>query len=176
MAKSPPKKNSNAKASQIEGQRSMKPADRLFGIEINGERKDLFGSRASAEELLAAVAAEGGTAFIFEHSAVEVEARTREAADHELMRLGFQYYVAARAATWAGLLPVCGNLYHHSIEMFLKSGLARTYSLAELKKKFQHNLPRLWDAFKQQFPASCLGQFDELIEKIERFEEIRLPR
>jgi hypothetical protein len=37
-------------------------------------------------------------------------------------------------------MPVCGNLYHHALEMFLKAGLSRKYSLAELKSKFVHKL------------------------------------
>jgi hypothetical protein len=60
--------------------------------------------------------------------------------DEEFMKLGVQYYVAARSAAWAGLLPVCGNLYHHTLEMFLKAGLSRKYSLRELQKKFGHRL------------------------------------
>ena len=41
--------------------------------------------------------------------------------EEEFMKLGVQYYAAARSSAWAGLW-VCGNLYHHSIEMFLKAG------------------------------------------------------
>jgi hypothetical protein len=78
---------------------------RLFGVEINGERKNLFGSLDSAKELQAAVVAEGGKAVIFEHSEAEIEARTREAASGELMRLGVQYYVAARGRV--GRLIAC---------------------------------------------------------------------
>jgi hypothetical protein len=37
--------------------------------------------------------------------------------DEEFMKLGVQYYVAARSAVMAQLLPVCGNLYHHSLEI-----------------------------------------------------------
>jgi hypothetical protein len=100
----------------------------VFGIEIDGKREGLrFAKIADAKELKRSLVAEGRKVAIFQYSAEEVEAMRREAADHEFMRLGVQYYIAARSAAWAGLLPVCGNLYHHSIEMFLKSGIARTY-------------------------------------------------
>jgi hypothetical protein len=147
----------------------------LFGVEINGERKNLFGSLDSARELQAAVVAEGGTAVIFKHSEAEIEARTREAASREFMRLGVQYYVAARAGAWAGLLPITGNLYHHSLEMFLKAGLSRKYSLKELKNKFSHRLPDIWTEFKAEFPAHALATFDATINGVAEFEEIRYP-
>ena len=133
---------------------------RLFGVEINGELKDLFGSRASAEELQAAVVAHGGTAVIFEHTAAEVEARTREAADHELMGLGVQYYVAARAAAWAGLLPVCGNLYHHSIEMSLM-GICSSL-LAEDEKMGRITTPPPWSCEPVSYERRLLAYFDVL--------------
>jgi hypothetical protein len=100
---------------------------------------------------------------------------TTQAADAEFMGLGVQYYVAARSAAWAGLLPVCGNLYHHSLEMFLKSGLSRKYSLQELKNNFGHRLVDIWNAFKTEFPAPELAQFDTTIADIEEFEDVRYP-
>jgi hypothetical protein len=60
--------------------------------------------------------------------------------DEEFMKLGVQYYVAARSAVMAHLLPVCGNLYHHSLEMFLKAGLSRHLSLRDLQNRFGHRL------------------------------------
>jgi HEPN domain-containing protein len=39
-----------------------------------------------------------------------------------------QYYVTARFAMHAQCLPVCANLFHHAVEMFLKGGLARNTS------------------------------------------------
>src|SRR5262245_52180009 len=36
---------------------------------------------------------------------------------------GMQYYVAARFAARAGLVPTHGNLFHHAIEMCLKAAL-----------------------------------------------------
>jgi hypothetical protein len=105
----------------------------LFGVEINGERKNLFASLDDAKAYLqaAVVDNEGGNGVIFEQSETEIEARTREKASGEFMKLGVQYYAAARAIQ---LLPVTGNLYHHALEMFLKAGLSRKYSLAELNR------------------------------------------
>jgi hypothetical protein len=146
----------------------------LFGVEINGERKNLFGSLATAKELQAAVVAEGGKAVIFEHSEAEIEAMTREAADREFMKRGVQYYVAARFSAWAGLW-VCGNLYHHALEMFLKAGLARSYSLIELRKKYGHELNDIWSAYKTAFSSNTLTEFDATIADLAEFEDIRYP-
>src|ERR1700694_886065 len=96
--------------------------------------------------------------------------------DEEFLKLGVQYYVAARSAAWAGLLPVCGNLYHHALEMFLKAGLSRKHLLSELRSnKFGHKLINTWDAFKADFPSPALAQFDMTISDIDDFEDIRYP-
>jgi len=102
------------------------------------------------------------------------DAERREKIDAEFMRLGVQYYVAARSTACAGLLPVCGNLYHHALEMFLKAGLSRKYSLAELKR-CRHKLSDIWNAFKTDFRSTALLQFDETVAEIAKFEEIRYP-
>jgi hypothetical protein len=97
-------------------------------------------------------------------------------ASEEFMKLGVQYYVAARyAAAYAALLPVSGNLYHHALEMFLKSGLYQKHPLQDLKKKFGHKLIDIWNAFKDDFPLPELPQFDATIDDIHDFEEIRYP-
>jgi hypothetical protein len=86
-----------------------------------------------------------------------------------------QYYAAARSAARAGLLPVCGNLYHHAIEALLKSPLSKRHSLTELKRHYAHDLLALWEAFKQEFSAEGLGGFDEAIINLQRFERLRYP-
>jgi len=144
----------------------------LFGVEIDGERKDLFGSLDSAKQLQATVIAEGGTAVIFE---AEIEARTREVASRELMRLGVQYYAAARWSAWAALLPVSGNLYHHALEVLLKAGLSRKYYSNDLRDKFRHNLPKLWNEFKAEYQAARLDRFDATIDEVADFAEVRYP-
>jgi hypothetical protein len=97
------------------------------------------------------------------------------AADMRFLGLGVQYYVAARSAALAGLLPVCGNLFHHAIEALLKARLSQKHPLPQLKQKFGHELPRLWDAFKAEFPGAGLENFDSAIADVEHFERLRYP-
>jgi hypothetical protein len=146
----------------------------LFGLEVDGERKNLFGTLAKAKELETAFAAEGCKVVIFEHSDAEIKARDAAAAKEEFMKLGVQYYVTARQSAWSGLW-VCGNLYHHALEMFLKAGLSRKYSLRELRKQFGHELIAIWNAFKADFPSPALLEFDATIADIAGFEDIRYP-
>lgn len=97
-------------------------------------------------------------------------------AEEHFLGLGVQYYVAARAAALAGLLPVCGNLYHHAIEMCLKAVLSRTHSLKALRNRsFGHDLNTQWSAFKAALPSAQFDEFDDVIRAVERFEEIRYP-
>jgi hypothetical protein len=146
----------------------------LFGLEVDGERKNLFGTLAKAKELETALVAEGCKVVLFEHSDAEIKARDAAAANEEFMKLGVQYYVAARQSAWSGLW-VCGNLYHHALEMFLKAGLSRKYSLRELRKQFGHELIAIWNAFKDDFPSPALLEFDATIADIAGFEDIRYP-
>ena len=97
-------------------------------------------------------------------------------ADTHFLGLGVQYYTAARSAVLAGLSPVCGNLYHHAIEMLLKARLSQTHSLERLSRRpFGHNLCALWNAFKAEFPTAGLDQFDETVATLDRIERIRYP-
>jgi hypothetical protein len=96
--------------------------------------------------------------------------------EEQFLELGFQYYVAARSAAMSRLLPVCGNLFHHSLEMLLKAGLSRHLSLRDLQNRFGHRLTDIWAAFKTQFAsAGELDQFDGTIAKVHEFEDIRYP-
>src|SRR6266700_7552145 len=96
-------------------------------------------------------------------------------AEEEFMKLGVQYYAVARQSAWSGLW-VCGTLYHHAIEMFLKAGLSRQHSLQELGSyKFRHKLIVIWNAFKAEFPPVTLLEFDQTISDIAEFEDIRYP-
>ena len=90
-------------------------------------------------------------------------------------RLGTQYYVSARAATIAGLFPVCGNLFHHAIELFLKGDLSATVSAAKLKQGFSHRLPSLWLEFKTNHPDRRVDAFTGAIAALDAFEHIRYP-
>lgn len=88
--------------------------------------------------------------------------------------IGAQYFAIARYSAFAGL-TVCGNLYHHSIEMFLKGYLSLTIPVSNLKGFYGHNLIELWDAFKQAITDTDLISFDHIISNIDRFEYIRYP-
>ena len=112
--------------------------------------------------------------LIFVASCGSIMSSDRE--EQEFQNLGIQYYVAARSAVMAHLVPVCGNLFHHCFEMFLKAGLSRRLSLRDLQKRFGHSLPDLWVAFKGKFaPAGELNEFDPTIAKLHHFEDIRYP-
>ena len=98
-----------------------------------------------------------------------------EAAEYHFLHLGMQYYVAARSAALAGLIPVCDNLFHHAIEMFLKARLSRAQSLKNLKDSLGHKLKPLWDTFKAEFRSAKLEEFDKLVDELAAFERIRYP-
>jgi hypothetical protein len=87
-----------------------------------------------------------------------------------------QYYVAGRFGLFAWLNPVAGNLMHHAIEMYLKGALlkAKTKTLKELKD-FVHSLPESWGAFKAQVNDPGLNRFDEVVDEIHKYEELRHP-
>ena len=90
--------------------------------------------------------------------------------------LGTQYAASARfsATSFPSLMPICGNLYHHAIEMFLKGYLAKFTSSLELKK-IGHSLLKLWDVTKDKSKDKDLSVFDLAISNLDRFEEIRYP-
>jgi hypothetical protein len=98
-------------------------------------------------------------------------------ADMHFLRLGVQYYTAARSAVLAQLsIDVSGNLYHHATEMLLKARLSQKRSLEELSRPpFGHKLYALWNAFKAEFPTVGLDQFDDTIATLDRFERLRYP-
>jgi hypothetical protein len=88
--------------------------------------------------------------------------------------IGTQYYVAARFSSFAWLAPVCGNLFHHAIEMYLKGHLSTKLSLAELKK-LGHDLQAIWNHFKSDVSDAALDRFDPVIAELNKFESIRYP-
>ncbi len=92
----------------------------------------------------------------------------------EFFRLGVHYYVAGRFATFARLFPMAGNLLHHAIEMFLKGALVRIVGLEALRT-MGHDLNRLWERFKADFPSSTNASFDKPIADMDRFERLRYP-
>jgi hypothetical protein len=77
-------------------------------------------------------------------------------ADFHFFTLGIQYYVAGRQAALAGLMPITGNLFHHSVEMLLKGQLAKRLPLKTIKDSYNHNLKKAWADFKAMFPQEGL--------------------
>jgi len=93
----------------------------------------------------------------------------------EFFRLGFQYYIAGRFAFFASQFLVAAALFHHAVEMSIKGHLFTAMSLAELRN-FGHDLPRLWEAFKQALAESSpLSAYDHVIQSLHKFESIRYP-
>jgi hypothetical protein len=92
----------------------------------------------------------------------------------QFMRRACQYYAAARFAMHAQCMPVCGNLFHHAVEMILKGGLARKRKLSELEV-MRHDLRRLWRAYKDDFHDPTLKRHDKTISDLNKFEDIRYP-
>jgi hypothetical protein len=87
-----------------------------------------------------------------------------------------QYYVTGRFGAHERLAPVCGNLLHHAVEMFLKGFLVKTHSLRELAKKpFCHDLNHAWSVFKSQIADSALEEFDDTVATLHAFDHIRYP-
>lgn len=116
--------------------------------------------------------------MIFEHSNAEIKGYLAAKAADQFFDLGMQYYIAARlSAVLTGLMPVCGNLYHHAVEMFLKSGISRKHSMRDLANpnKFGHCLPKLWKAFRIDFVSPALQQFDTVITTLQKWDDIRYP-
>ena len=97
-------------------------------------------------------------------------------AERHFLEGAVQYYVAARSAALARLIPVTGNLYHHSLEMSFKARLSQTHSLKTLSRRpFGHDLGELWKAFKADFPATDFSRYDATVSALDQFERIRFP-
>lgn len=89
--------------------------------------------------------------------------------------LGSQYFALARYSAFAFLMPICGNLYHHAVEMLIKGYLANSISSSQLKSTFGHSLSKLWEEFKSAVNDSSLSSFDIVISRLAQFEYIRYP-
>jgi hypothetical protein len=91
------------------------------------------------------------------------------------MMTGSQYYTTARFAMRAQRMPVCGNLFHHAVEMLLK-GRACTKTTA-LRLEGQHG-PQPQEAMagiQEEFPDPSLQRHDKTISGLDEFEDIRYP-
>ena len=85
--------------------------------------------------------------------------QTAEQVQLSLFQLATQYYASGRFAALSGILPVCGNLLHHAVEMYLKGALASVLDLNALRG-LNHNLVQIWERTKQIYPNSNLASFD----------------
>ncbi len=90
--------------------------------------------------------------------------------------LATQYYVAGRIAAKTGLAPIHGNLFHHAVELYLKSALVGTIPVEKMKQRpYKHDLLALWRAFKTKGGDPALDRFDRTVEALNEFESIRSP-
>ena len=75
----------------------------------------------------------------------------REGLKDEYFFTASEYYVSGRFAFWTKSMGICGNLFHHAIELFLKGHLLLTTPSKALKDDFRHNLPRIGSASSRQW-------------------------
>jgi hypothetical protein len=94
---------------------------------------------------------------------------------YHFYKTGLQYYAMARSASFAAMLPLNGNLFHHAVEMILKGKLTHILPLKKLQCKYRHNLRKTWRRFKRLFPIDDLTPFDNLINRLDDFENLRYP-
>lgn len=101
---------------------------------------------------------------------------SNDAGQLEFLRTGTQYYISARYAVWANFDPVAGNIFHHAVEMILKSILLNNdLTLASLKNEYGHDLEKLWVKFKSLYPGNELDGYDEDISELHKYDDIRYP-
>jgi HEPN domain-containing protein len=87
---------------------------------------------------------------------------------------GLHYYIAARYTMIVHFIPIAGNLVHHAIEFLLKGALIEQLDEAA-RRKFRHNLQKLWRHYKRERNNPALAKFDQTISDISKFERIRYP-
>jgi HEPN domain-containing protein len=92
----------------------------------------------------------------------------------EYIATGLRYHIAARYSAAAWFSPTAGNLAHHAIEFYLKGALIERLD-EDARRKFRHNLPKLWRRYKRDRKNPALNKFDQTIRDINKFERIRYP-
>ena len=85
------------------------------------------------------------------------------------------YYIVGRYAVIARFSPISGNLIHHAIELYLKAALIEQLDEAP-RRKFAHNLQKLWDHYKRQRNNPALDKFDQTIRTSTNLNEFVTPR
>lgn len=91
-----------------------------------------------------------------------------------LFQLATQYYTTGRFAALSGILPVCGNLLHNAIEMYLKGALTPVLDLNALRN-LGHDLIQIWSCAKKTYADLSLESFDAAINRLDPFERLRYP-
>ncbi len=92
----------------------------------------------------------------------------------ELGARGAAYYAVGRFSIRHGLLPVCGNLLHQAVELFLKAVLVkRGTPLLDLPDIFGHDLTRLWTTVAAG--DSTLAGHEATIASLDPLIELRYP-
>ena len=89
-------------------------------------------------------------------------------------RVALQYYGTGRYAVACNFTPVSANLLHHAVELCLKGCLAPILGVAALRG-YSHDIRKLWSIFRENFPDESLASFDQLIQELHNFEQIRYP-
>jgi hypothetical protein len=96
-----------------------------------------------------------------------------------LLSLGIQFYIAGRVTYLFCLIDsflVAPLLFRHAIEYFLKSYLSFDHDMSELKRKYGHDLSKLWNRFKEIEADAALDKFDEFIRRFYDTEFMRYPK
>jgi hypothetical protein len=97
-----------------------------------------------------------------------------QTARHYYITSGLHYHVAARYSAFAGLVQVCGILFHHAIEMYLKGCLRQRLNEGKLRQ-LGHNLSECWKRFKDEMSDARLDTFDATIAALDQHEDLRYP-
>ena len=91
------------------------------------------------------------------------------------VRSGCEYYAVARFAMYGQLSYVCGNLFHHAVEMLLKARLAKHGRDLDERKDMGHSLKKLWRAYKAGHSSADLERHTKTINRLDKYEDIRYP-
>ena len=99
------------------------------------------------------------------------------------VEFGTHYYIVGRYSMFSGFSVISGNLMHHAVELLLKACLARqdpepnvsrkpdTWAQIQKygsRKRYGHDLERLWSEFKTRNPDVTLAEHDEVISRPEQ--------
>jgi hypothetical protein len=107
-----------------------------------------------------------------------VDSRRRAAsAAPDYIEPAIQYYIAARQSVFLEFSPIAGALCHHAFEMLMKALLVRHgYTRKQLAQKpLGHDLVNIWDAFKKAAGDPSLALYDDLMEVLHWWEQMRYP-